>query len=222
MRISGPDVLKGLVGPTTALVCVLMLASCTSADSEAEAAKLCAISPPSEEEALVRGLLGAEAFETKAYGTTRALVGKMERALPSVSKRERFYTDACGYGADDEQRDIRATFLVGWLLKTAKEPSFPGDTFYDVNGARGITNDRRSTLLVQCDLPGDLREQSRKVWLTADTSYTFGPARPKADQATEDREMTLTYLMARRITDALGCENKPLEKPPVVKPLPAP
>ncbi|MFD7914611.1 hypothetical protein ACFV30_28475 [Streptomyces sp. NPDC059752] len=42
------------------------------------------------------------------------------------------------------------------------------------------------------------------------------------DQAGKDRRMTLTYLMTRRVTDALGCENEPLEKPPVVKPLPAP
>lgn len=32
-----------------------------------------------------------------------------------------------------------------------------------------------------------------------------------------DRQTILTYLMARRVTDALGCENKPLEQAPAVK-----
>ncbi|MER5482669.1 hypothetical protein ABT024_05545 [Streptomyces sp. NPDC002812] len=38
-----------------------------------------------------------------------------------------------------------------------------------------------------------------------------------ADRAARDRQTTLTYLMARRVTDAPGCENKPLEQAPAVK-----
>lgn len=223
MRTSGPDVLKAFVRSASALVCVLMLASCTSGDSEAEAANPCGINPSSEEAALVHELLGTEEFATKAYATTSRLVDKFERALPVLRPEKHiFYTNACEYRADDDHRDARVTFVPGWFLRTSTVPSSPDDASYDVNGARGLTNDLRSTLLVQCDMPGELRAQSQKVWLTADTTFTFNPSRSDVDQATKDRRMTLTYLMARRVTDALGCENKPLEKPPVVKPIPSP
>ncbi|MDD9382711.1 hypothetical protein M8Z33_39960 [Streptomyces sp. ZAF1911] len=43
-------------------------------------------------------------------------------------------------------------------------------------------------------------------------SGVLGTTPPEKKKAT-----TLTYLMARRVTDALGCENKPLEQAPAVK-----
>ncbi|WP_371615960.1 hypothetical protein [Streptomyces sp. NBC_00454] len=219
MRTSGRDVLKVLVRSTAALVCVLALASCSSGNSEAKAANPCGISPTSEEAALVRELLGTENFETKSYRTTSRLVDEFGRALPNLSPDKHiFYTHACEYGTDD----ARMTFAPGWFLRAAEVPSFPGESTYSLNGARGVTSNSRSTLLVQCDMPGELRAQSQKVWLTSDTSYTFSPSRPDADQGARDRRMTLTYLMAQRIAEALGCENKPLEQPPVVKPLPTP
>ncbi|MFJ3965485.1 hypothetical protein [Streptomyces sp. NPDC090036] len=86
----------------------------------------------------------------------------------------------------------------------------------------GEGNDTFTKLFVQCDLPGDLDAPSKSAWLCANGSYTVNIGRTDIDRAAEDRQTALTYLMARRVTDALGCENKPLEKPPVVKPLPAP
>lgn len=85
---------------------------------------------------------------------------------------------------------------------------------YELNGAGGVVNTGNSTLLAQCDLPGELGAQSRNVRLSADAAFSAGPDGPAENQAAKDRRMTLTYLMARRVTDALGCENKPLEKPP--------
>ncbi|MFD3697077.1 hypothetical protein ACFWUZ_13135 [Streptomyces sp. NPDC058646] len=222
MRTSDPDVLKAVVRSTTAFVCVLVLASCTSGGSRTETANPCGISPSSEEEALVREVLGTEDFATKAYGDTGWLVDKMERALPVMRpEKHSFYTNACGYSVKDEQRDVRMTFLAGWFVRTSAVPSFPDDVSYSLNGARGTASGDRTTLLVQCDMPGELRAQSQNVWLTADTSFTSSPSRTVADQAAKDRRMTLTYLMARRVTEALGCENEPLAQPPVVKPLPA-
>ncbi|MFJ4774927.1 hypothetical protein [Streptomyces sp. NPDC088762] len=200
---------------------MLMLASCASGELDEKAADPCGISPSSEEEALVRELLGTEAFETKAYGTTSKLVDKFKRALPVLRPEKHiFYTNACGYSTDDEQGDARMTFVPGWFLRASEVPSFPGDVSYDLNGARGVTSGTRTALFVPCDMPGELGSQSQKAWLTAD--ITFTPSRPDADQAAQGRRMTLAYLMARRVTDALGCENEPLAKPPVVKPLPTP
>ncbi|MCY0959058.1 hypothetical protein [Streptomyces sp. H27-H5] len=201
---------------------MLMLASCTSGGSGAEAANPCGISPSSEEAALVREVLGAEDFATKTYGDTNLLVGKMERALPTIPQRESFYTNACGYSTDGEQSKAGVTFLAGWSLRTSTLPSFPKDVSYELNGARGVARNSGSMLLVPCDMPGELNAQSQKVWLTADTTYSFSPSRPDVDQATRDQRMTLAYLMTRRVTEALGCENKPLAKPPVVRPLPTP
>ncbi|WP_407839084.1 hypothetical protein ACE1OC_26340 [Streptomyces sp. DSM 116496] len=54
--------------------------------------------------------------------------------------------------------------------------------------------------------------------IAADTfEHTISSTATAADQAARDRQTTLTYLMARRVTDALGCENKPLEQAPAVK-----
>ncbi|MFI5672421.1 hypothetical protein [Streptomyces sp. NPDC051704] len=204
------------------LVCGLMLASCTSGGSAAEAANPCGIGPPSEEGALVREVLGTQDFTTKAYDSTSALADKMRRALPGIRPEKHiFYTNACRYSTGDEQADDSVTFVPGWFLRASPVPFFPGEASYDLNGARGVSSDTRSALIVQCDMPGDLGEQSKKVWLTADTTFMFRPSRPTPDQAAKDRGMTLTYLMARRVTQALGCENTPLDKPPVVKPLPS-
>lgn len=223
VRTSGPDVLQFLVRSTAALACVVMLASCTSGGSEADTANPCGISPPSEEGKLVGELLGTKGFDTKAVKTTSGLVEETERALRLIRpEKHRFSTDVCRYTGEGEQGQAKAVFASGWFLKDARPPAFASDSTYDLNGARGFANGGRSTLFVQCDLPGDLREQSQKVWLRADTSYTFSPSTPTADQTAKDRGMTLTYLMARRVTDALGCENEPLAQAPVVKPLPTP
>lgn len=167
----------------------------------------------------MRELLGTDNFTTKSYRTTSGLVDEFERALPNLGPDKHiFFTHTCEYGTDG----ARVAFAPGWFLRTAAVPSFPNESTYSLSGARGVTSNSRSTLLVECDMPGELKEQSHKAWLTSDTRYTFTPSRPDADQAARDRRMTLTYLMAQRITDALGCENKPLEQPPVVKPLPSP
>ncbi|CAM5447076.1 hypothetical protein SAVIM338S_02727 [Streptomyces avidinii] len=222
MRTFGPDVRKAFSGSALALLCAVTLASCTSNDSASKSADACGLSQSSEEESLVREVLGTEDFATRAYGSTSVLADKMRRALPNVADKERFYTNACGYSVGGEPREAGVTFLSGWFLRTAAPPSFPADVSYDVSGTRGVARNSDSTLYVACDMPGEFRAQSQKVWLTADTTYTFNPSRPDADQSIHDRRMALTYLMARRITEALGCENKPLEQPPVVKPLPTP
>ncbi|WP_327306622.1 hypothetical protein OG730_26750 [Streptomyces sp. NBC_01298] len=201
-----------------ALVCVLALASCTSDKPAPEAANLCGITAASEEETLMREVLGVKEFTTKVYTPTEKLVDMSERALPVIRpEKTRFFTNVCEYGTGDGQQDFHVTFLTGWSLRSAQAPLGNG-AVYELNGAQGLATDSRSRLLVQCDMPGELGEQSRKVWLTGDAN--FAPSRADVDQVTKDRRTVLTYLMARRVTEALGCENKPLAQPPVVKSLP--
>ncbi|MFJ8017510.1 hypothetical protein [Streptomyces sp. NPDC096339] len=223
MRTCAPDVIKVLGRSTAALACVLMLASCTSGESESKSAGPCEISPSSEEEVLLREILRAEDFETKAHKQTKPLAEKLGRDLQKMGDaKDSYFNLACTYSTQDQQRTDRALFTFGWSSKAAFEtPPLPNGVSYDLNGARGVATGTTVRLFVQCDLPGELGAASRKAWLDTDASYLFRPSRD-ADQAGKDRRMALTYLMARRVTDALGCENKPLDKPPVVKPLPTP
>ncbi|WP_158708578.1 hypothetical protein [Streptomyces sp. NRRL S-244] len=78
------------------------------------------------------------------------------------------------------------------------------------------------SVFVECAMPGELDERSKSARFYADASYTINIGKPELDQAARDRQTALAYLVARRVTEALGCENKPLERPPVVKPLPSP
>lgn len=224
MRTSGPDVLKALARSTVALLCVLTLASCTSGDPEAKAADLCATTPASEEEVLLREVLQAEGFTTKVYKPRDEMVKKLQRELRLMRpEKETYYNLSCAFQAESQDRLARASFSFGWFPRAVpQKPTFPGDVVYDVNGARGVADDTKAKLLVQCDMPGELAAQSKQGWLSVDVYYMFRDFQPDRDRTAKDRKMTLAYLMARRVTDALGCENKPLEKPPVVKPLPSP
>lgn len=223
VHTSSRDVIKTLGRSAATLVCVAALASCTSGDSEAEA-DLCGISASSEEEALVREILGTADFETKTYKSKSVLADKVKQAMQQmIPGKDSYFNAACRYGRDDQQGGTYAIFSFGWSPRASSDvPTASGSVTYELNGAGGVVNTGNSTLLAQCDLPGELGAQSRNVRLSADAAFSAGPDGPAENQAAKDRRMTLTYLMARRVTDALGCENKPLEKPPVVKPLPTP
>ncbi|MFK0255595.1 hypothetical protein [Streptomyces sp. NPDC090445] len=225
MRISGPDVLKTLGRSTAALLCVLTLASCDSGESEAKTDHPCEIAPASEEQTLLRKILRADGFETLIMNSTSRAVEKLERELREMDPKERTlprYT--CAYRPGGQGGVERATFGFGWVARTSEDvkPSLSKSVPYEVNGAFGETNDFITKLFVQCDMPGELGEKSKSAWFYADASYTVNIGRTDLDQAARDRQTALTALMTRRVTEALGCENKPLEKPPVVKPLPTP
>ncbi len=218
------DVATVLGRSAAVLACVLALTSCTSGGSEAKAANPCEIRADAQEGALVRGILSVESFETKASKSTSELTDKMRFVLRNMKPgKDSASNAACTYGSTDGQRDARAVFSFGWSPREAvAEPTRPGDSAYDANGSRATASTTASALLVQCDLPGDLAAESRRVWLSADAYFSFTPSAPAADQAAKDRRATLTYLMTRRVTEALGCENKPLAQAPVVKPAPGP
>ncbi|MFD0271236.1 hypothetical protein ACFVGY_32405 [Streptomyces sp. NPDC127106] len=216
--------LKTLGRSTAALLCVLTLASCNSGDADEKAADLCGTTSSSDEAVLLREVLQAEGFSTKVYKPTGELVKKLERDLRSMRpEKQTYYHLTCSFQADTDTRLARASFSFAWAPRTApQQPWFTGDVSYDVNGAPGVADHTKARLLVQCDKPGDLAAQSQKAYLSADVYYSFKDFEPAEGQAATDRKMALTALMTRRVTDALGCENKPLEKSPVVKPLPTP
>ncbi|MFD3657426.1 hypothetical protein [Streptomyces sp. NPDC058620] len=69
---------------------------------------------------------------------------------------------------------------------------------------------------MSCALPGGLDKLSQQNLLVAQVANTayVGTA---VKQDVRDRQIRFLYLMARHATDALGCENEPLKKAPVVK-----
>lgn len=228
MRICGPDASKILARSTAAVLAVLTLASCTSGEPEAKADDLCSITPASEEDKLLRGIIRADGFETYVTSRTGSLVKTLERSLSEMKPTtETFAPSTCRYSPPT--RTESAAFSVGWAPRTSKfvEPSLPEAGRFDVNGSFGESNYYSTKLFVRCDMPGDLAEPSKSAWLYAKASYTVNLGRTDIapadiDQPAKDRQTSLTYLMTRRVTEALGCENKPLAKAPVVKPLSTP
>ncbi|NXY97968.1 hypothetical protein HYE82_27050 [Streptomyces sp. BR123] len=216
--------LKTLGRSTAALLCVLTLASCNLGDADEKAADLCGTTSSSEEAVLLREVLETEGFTTKVRKSMGELVKKLERDLRSMRpEKQTYYHLTCTFQADTDTRLAQANFSFAWAPRTSpQQPWFTGDVSYDVNGARGVADYTKARLLVQCDMPGELAEQSQKAYLSADVYYSFMDFEPDTGQAATDRKMALAALMTRRVTEALGCENKPLEKPPVVKPLPTP
>ncbi|MCP3756142.1 hypothetical protein [Streptomyces sp. TBY4] len=228
MRISARPAAAALVS----LLLLLPLASCTPGSGE-PAAHPCGLGADSREDALVREVLARESYETQVLDSTSALAKTMEQALPSIGpKKTSFGANACAYKRIVDLDIAHMVLVAGWVLRGSEGRPYFDDVAYELNGVRGLTNigvsefglttASRSNLLIPCDLPGKLAARSRKVWLEAELRYTFSPRRLELDQAAKDSRMTLTYLLARRVTDALGCENQPLAKPPVVEPLPAP
>lgn len=222
-RTFSPDVRKAVTRSAAALACVLMLASCDAGEPEVKIDHPCEITPSSEEEALLREISGG-GFKTEIYNRTNRLVEKLERELRDMGpEKATYHVLSCGYLPANQQGVGRANFTFGWAPRAAfKEPSVPSGVPSEVNGALGVANDTKSKLFVQCDMPGELDTPSHKAWLSADASYTVNTSRTDIDQAARDRQTALAYLMTRRVTEALGCENKPLEPAPVVKPLPKP
>ncbi|MGW5343972.1 hypothetical protein [Streptomyces sp. NPDC004050] len=225
MRTSGPDALKAIGRSTAVLLCVLTVASCDSGESEAKVDHPCEIAPASEEHRLLREILRADGFQTDIMSSTNRAVEQLERKLREMDPKERtlpMYT--CAYRPGGQGGVERATFGFGWVARTSEDvkSSLSNSAPYEVNGAFGETNDFITKLFVECSMPGGFGEKSKLAWFYADASYTVNIGRLDLDQTARDRQAVLTYLMTRRVTEALGCENKPLEKSPVVKPLPTP
>ncbi|MET9884948.1 hypothetical protein ABZZ20_17815 [Streptomyces sp. NPDC006430] len=225
MRTFGRDVLKAFARSTTALFSVVMLASCTSGEPEAKSEQPCGISPSSEEGVLLQGILRAKEFETLIYNSTGEVATALRRALPEASPESRMSPKStCALWAAGQNGGDRVTFSFGWVSRASKdvEQHLPNGVPFEAGGAFGQANDTDTALFVGCEMPGKLGGPSKSAWLHAKASHNVSPPRTDIDRATKDRQTALTYLMARRVTEALGCENKPLEKPPVVKPVPSP
>ncbi|WP_405391701.1 hypothetical protein OG596_29965 [Streptomyces sp. NBC_01102] len=131
----------------------------------------------------------------------------------------------CSYRPEKITGARTVSIDFGWLPRDAagtKAEALPGKVHhFTMNDATVQANDIISKLTVPCRMPGGLETASQKVLLQGEASNTLLMG-TDVQQKTIDQQVTFLYLMTRRATEALDCENNPLAKKPVVKPSPAP
>lgn len=212
-----------------AVTLALPLAVLTTACSGEEPAQagppddyVCDIASGSAEEKLLRQVIRADSFETRIGNRVPDFVEKMTINLRGKPEgRVTLSVRQCEYVPKGAHADGQATIEYRWAplteAETGRDPE--GTRRYKFDGATGKSNDVMTNLYVRCDLPGELNAPSKKVLLHADASFTVNLGQVK-DHGTQDQQMSFVHNMTRRATEVLGCENKPLAKDPVVKPLP--
>ncbi|MEV5974322.1 hypothetical protein [Streptomyces sp. NPDC051921] len=210
---------------TVAALSLFAVTACSSSE-EPQAGRpddyVCAIPAGSAEDKLLRQVIRADSYETQNGNRTPRFVEKMQtnlRGLPAgqVTRSVR----QCSYFPDGRRGDGQATIEYSWAQPAdAKKGAAKGARSYELNGATGTSDDVTTDLYVQCRLPGELADSSATVLLHADASFTVNLGAVK-DHGTQDQQMDFVYRMARKATEALGCENEPLAKDPVAKPLAA-
>ncbi|MFE8006476.1 hypothetical protein [Streptomyces sp. NPDC057418] len=223
----------GKKGRSPAAACVVVAlaiaaSGCTSGDSTEPQARdeLCRLAPDSGESGTLRQLLGDNDVRTDISNDTDHLIESMRDWLkPGGPERSALPLRMCSYRPAKNTGARMVSIEFGWLPHEEagrRSEALPGKVHhYTVNGATVQANDIVSRLTVTCRMPGDLEEASQKVMLQGEASNTLLMG-TEVQQKTIDQQITFLYLMTRRATEALGCENDPLAKNPVVKPSPPP
>ncbi|QNE75370.1 hypothetical protein F0344_12730 [Streptomyces finlayi] len=202
---------------------IVAATSCTTAESpDQPISQMCSHSRTSTEGKLVQRMLGTEQYKINIRNTNDDLTEKMNENLrewkPEISAPN---IQTCAlipaYPKTSGGNTLGTEF--SWTSRESPAPSGrPADThsYYNLNGTYGESDETLAKLHIECDLPGELSTLSKRTLLVArswNTAYTG----PRESQDARDRQMHYLHLMARKATDALGCENEPLEKDPVIK-----
>lgn len=206
----------------------IVASGCTSGDSAEPQAKdeLCELDAGTSESATLRQLLGEDEISTVISNGDDDLTESMRDWLkPGGPKRTALPLRMCSYRPEKSAVARMVSIEFGWQPRDvagSKTRELPGKVHhYDVNDATVQANDIVSQLTVPCRMPAGLEKASQKALLqgTAANTLLVGTEVP---QKTIDQQITFLYLMTRRATEILGCENNPLTKKPVVKASPTP
>ncbi|MEU5656113.1 hypothetical protein ABZ802_10905 [Streptomyces sp. NPDC047737] len=173
----------------------------------------------------MRDQLKAQELKSTIFAEASDLAeGMRERLTEDLSSTTTAQT-TCSFAPRDTVGAKRLRIEFAWAPRDAGTDDtnrLPGPlSHYAVNGAVAEANDISSHLRVECVLRGTDREASQKVLLQGEASNTLLKG-TDVQQKTIDQQVTFLYLMTRRATEALGCENDPLSKDPVVKASPTP
>ncbi|WP_069173460.1 hypothetical protein [Streptomyces griseus] len=164
-------------------------------------------------------MLKADELKSTIFAETSDLVEGMRERLQE--DKPTLPQATCSFAPRNTVSSKRLRIEFSWVPRNPEAShrnELPGPlSHYDVNGAAGEANDISSHLRVECVLPGADKETSKQILLQGEASNTLLVG-TEVRQKTIDQQITFLYLMTRRATEALGCENDPLAKKPVVKP----
>lgn len=210
---------KGLALTAIALLS-LGASACTADDKAAPEKEFCDVAASSTEGEAVRDVLKADELKSTVFALTSDLVEGMQERLGEDLSTPTSSQTTCSFAPRSTFGSKRLRIEFSWVpqdTEAREVDKLPGKlSHYDVNGATVEANDLVSRLTVPCRMPGDLTAPSQKVLLQGQASNTLLNG-TDVQQKTVDQQVTFLYLMTRRATDALGCENDPLAKKPVVK-----
>jgi hypothetical protein len=167
----------------------------------------------------LREVLGTDDFRTDVLRSDQSFVKEFRKDLKEWTGHAGNSTSPsflCRYVPEDSKGHL----LIGFAWSPADTPAkqrTQGRKLYDVNATPGSVSDGAATLYVKCDLTGELSGQAGKAVLRADANLPLTGKEP--DEAATTQRLSFLYLMTREVTESLGCQNKPLAKDPVVKPL---
>ncbi|MFF2569121.1 hypothetical protein [Streptomyces sp. NPDC058084] len=204
--------------PAVLAVTALVVTACSSGDSGSQVEGLCGRPADSSAGKALREVLGTDEFSTEVIESDERFLREFKEDLKEWQGGTRSTSPSylCTYLPEDSKERV----VLDFAWSPADEPGKQrarGGTFYDLNGATGSIGHLSAGLYVKCELPGELAAPAGKAVLRADAALTINRGKT-VDKETEARQLSFLYLMTREVTDALGCENKPLAKDPVVKP----
>ncbi|MFB7028026.1 MULTISPECIES: hypothetical protein [unclassified Streptomyces] len=204
---------------TVAAVVALTATACSSGDSGSQIEGLCGPAADSAAGKSLREVLGTDDFTAEAITSDGRFAERFKRDLKEWSGGPNSTSPSfvCKFVPDGSENHV----VLGFAWSPADQPGkerAEGGKVYDVSGATGSAGQLAAELFAPCELGGELSGPSRKAVLRADAALTVDRGR-NVDRQREASELSFLYLMTREATELLGCENEPLEKDPVVKPL---
>ncbi|MFE4370075.1 hypothetical protein ACFRMN_17920 [Streptomyces sp. NPDC056835] len=214
-----PKALNPLKASAAVAAIVLAAASCTTESPAPAASNSCEHAPASTEAKLVSQLLGTDEYKTgyrDDSGLSEKLTDELRQWKPGGTE---YTTDVCRFSPKVPRTSGGNTLRVEFYWTSRSNPSKWGRTsgsYYNFNGITGESDETLGKLRVPCSLPGELNGLSKQTLLGADVSNTAYEG-PEVNQQARDQQILFLYLMTRKATEALGCENNPLKADPIVK-----
>ncbi|MGW4231419.1 hypothetical protein ACWEF9_19345 [Streptomyces sp. NPDC004980] len=219
---------RSIRAASSAVVLLAFAASgCAAEEGKGQAKdELCRLDTGTSESATLRQLLGEDDIRTDISNDADDLTESMQDWLkPGGPERTVLPLRMCSYRPETPAVPRMVSIEFGWQLRDVagnKAGDLPGKVHhYTVNDATVQANDIVSRLTVPCRMPGGLEKASQKVLLQGKAANTLLVG-TDVQQKTIDQQITFLYLMTRRATEALDCQNDPLTKKPAVKPSPTP
>ncbi|MFD8551115.1 hypothetical protein ACFV08_05870 [Streptomyces fradiae] len=179
---------------------------------------LCTLPVNSVERNVALQALGAGDYRSTIFARPHTFIDRMEDGLlQREDGQDASPTDVClfqsGGGGSGSVR-VSYQWAVPVKGEVAGRSPLEGKR-YTVNTLPAEVGGIESKFSFSCVMPGKNRALSKQVQLIAWATFT-GEPRGGVRKSRDVQHLELTYLMARKAVDVLGCENAPLQGDPVV------